>query len=695
MYKILKFTKKSVLLLLCLQLYSQTGNQVNVDSLLTLRKAGKLSPEGKVKLYEQLFVDYFYSDRSKALKYNDSLYIVSKHYGLKSGIGNYYQNIAFQKFIISDYYSALRLCKKASKLFIEDKSYNEYLASIERECMYLNYLNRVEESFQLAVRNINLYKKYSGLVGLGGLYLHLADYYVNKKKYNNAIINAKLALNIFQKEKSYQGIVECDTLMGVIYFELEKYSEAINYFKSLIDLHDEIKDHDTYKIIYFSYMTKIYVKMRNYSEVLKFSKIAIQNFQNANLGLYVIEMELCRADAFQNLGNNKEALKLIRIVEKDIKRYLSEPDSAKSLKYINKIKSNIYSANKQYNLALATLQKNLKYDGIEAETYKNISNLQYKMKLYKDAFESQRLYEDMKFTQLDQNNKNNLNELQVLYDVKDKDFKIQSLKIKKLKYDIELKEQKVFSRSLIGIAIVLLIVLGFAYYIFRIRNKVSQILNYKNKKLEDSNTNLIKSLKEKEILLKEIHHRVKNNLQLVSSILFNQANETPNISALEFFELCQNRISSIALIHQNLYLTENIDSVDFQVYLKELAKTILDGFSKIDNITFEINTDNARFNIQTAICLGLIITELSSNSIKHAFKDKDNGIIYLDINHLGDKKFELIFGDNGCGNQANTKSVNSIGLDLVELLVMQLCGKISKLDRESVFYKIIFEEIED
>jgi two-component sensor histidine kinase len=301
----------------------------------------------------------------------------------------------------------------------------------------------------------------------------------------------------------------------------------------------------------------------------------------------------------------------------------------------------------------------------------------------------------MKFTQLDQNNKNNLNELQVLYDVKDKDFKIQSLKIKKLKYDIELKEQKVFSRSLIGIAIVLLIVLGFAYYIFRIRNKVSQILNYKNKKLEDSNTNLIKSLKEKEILLKEIHHRVKNNLQLVSSILFNQANETPNISALEFFELCQNRISSIALIHQNLYLTENIDSVDFQVYLKELAKTILDGFSKIDNITFEINTDNARFNIQTAICLGLIITELSSNSIKHAFKDKDNGIIYLDINHLGDKKFELIFGDNGCGNQANTKSVNSIGLDLVELLVMQLCGKISKLDRESVFYKIIFEEIED
>jgi two-component sensor histidine kinase len=695
MYKILKFTKKSVLLLLCLQLYSQTGNQVNVDSLLTLRKAGKLSPEGKVKLYEQLFVDYFYSDRSKALKYNDSLYIVSKHYGLKSGIGNYYQNIAFQKFIISDYYSALRFGKKASKLFIEDKSYNEYLASIERECMYLNHLNRVEESFQLAVRNINLYKKYSGLVGLGGLYLHLADYYVNKKKYNNAIINAKLALNIFQKAKSFHGIIECDALIGAIYFELEKYSEALTYFKSLIDLPEDLKNNESYEYIYYSYMTKIYIEMKNYSEVIKFSKQAIQNFQKSNLGLFAIEMKLCRADAFQNLGNNIEALQLIRIIEKDIKEYLSEVEIEKSLKYINEIKSNIFFSNKQYGLALSTLQKNLKYDEVDMETYKNISNLQYKMKLYKEAFENLSIYQNKKITQLDQNQKNNLNELQVLYDVKDKDFKIQNLKFKKLKNDLELKAQKEFSRNLIAIAVFLSIVLGFVYYIFRIRNKVSQILAYKNKKLEDSNTNLIKSLKEKEILLKEIHHRVKNNLQLVSSILFNQANETPNISALEFFELCQNRISSIALIHQNLYLTENIDSVDFQVYLKELAKTILDGFSKKDNISFEINTDNARFNIQTAICLGLIITELSSNSIKHAFKDKDNGIIYLDINHLGDKKFELIFGDNGCGNQANTKSVNSIGLDLVELLVMQLCGKISKLDRESIFYKIIFEEIED
>jgi two-component sensor histidine kinase len=696
MYKILKLTSKSILLLLCLQLYSQTGNQVNVDSLLAVRKAGKLSPEGKVKLYEQLYVDNFYSNIAKALKYNDSLFMISKKNNLKTGLGLYYQNVSFNKYLELNFLAALQYCKKANKVFIEDKNYNCYLFSIARQCMYLEALERYDEAFQLANRTIKVFEKKSKPAGLGEVYLYVAEYYSIRKKYNSAMIYVKLALEVFQKEKYYHGIAECDIFIGTIHKFLEKYSDAIKYFNYLNDLPTELRRRDSYIIAYLMNMAEIYRELKNNTKTIQFANKAITLLQKkSDLALYVIEMQLYKADSFQKLNRNENAMLLVSKVEKEITKFSSDPEVIKSLTLINEIKSNIYSANKQYNLALATLQKNLKYDGIEAETYKNISTLQYKMKLYKEAFESQRIYQEIKFSQLDQNQKNNLNELQVLYDVKDKDFKIQNLKIRKLKNELELKEQKVFSRSLISIAIILLIVLGFAYYIFRIRNKVSQILKYKNKKLEDSNTNLIKSLKEKEILLKEIHHRVKNNLQLVSSILFNQANETPDISALEFFELCQNRISSIALIHQNLYLTENIDSVDFQVYLKELAKTILDGFSKKDNITFEINTGNTRFNIQTAICLGLIITELSSNSIKHAFKDKDNGIIYLDINHLGDKKFELIFGDNGCGNQANTKSANSIGLELVELLVMQLCGEISKLDRESVFYKIIFEEIED
>lgn len=689
----MKYIKYIFLFFLSSQVHSQYVKQIELDSLIAQRKSGKINTEGRIKLFEELYIENFFKNKSIAMKYNDSLYSVSKQYGLKSAMGSYYQNIAFEKFTLSEYYPALRFCKKASKIFLEDNNHNAYLSSIARQCVYLNYLNRAEESFQLALRNINLYKNYSGLAALGELYLHISEYYLNNKKYNNALLNTKIALNIFQKEKSYIGIVECDLFMGAVYFELEKYSEAIKYFNRLINLPEEVKDNDAYKYIYYSYMTETYCKMNKYQETIRFSKKAISYFKKAKLGLYVIEMQLYMADAYQRLGNNRDAKKVIQIVEKNINKYLSEPDIDKSVKHLNQIKSNIFYNNKQYELALQMLQKNLNFKDVDIKIYQDISNIQFKLRRYKSAFENLKLYNKYKIEQLALNQKNNLDELQVLYNVKENEFKIQNLKIKTLKDDLELKKQKEFLKNSIVVSVILVVVMIFGFYIYRIRIKVSQILKYKNEKLEINNELLNKSLREKELLLKEIHHRVKNNLQLVSSILDIQANESPNISVSEFLDKSQNRISSIALIHQNLYMSENLDKVDFQTYTEELVSCILDSFSEIGTIKYEILANQNCFNIQTSISLGLIISELSCNTIKHAFKDNNEGIIYIEIKQLENCKFELIFGDNGSGGIDTSETSKSIGLELVGLLAMQLNGDIVKLDKKGTFYKVTFEQV--
>lgn len=689
----MKYIKYIFLFFLSSQVHSQYVKQIELDSLIAQRKSGKINIEGRVKLFEELYIENFFKNKSIAMKYNDSLYSVSKKYGLKSAMGSYYQNIAFEKFTLSEYYPALRFCKKASKIFLEDNNHNAYLSSIARQCVYLNYLNRTEESFQLALRNINLYKNHTGLAALGELYLHISEYYLNNKKYNNALLNTKIALNIFQTEKSYIGIVECDLFMGAVYFELEKYSEAIKYFNRLINLPEEVKDNDAYKYIYYSYMTETYCKMNKYQETIRFSKKAISYFKKAKLGLYVIEMQLYMADAYQRLGNNRDAKKVIQIVEKNINKYLSEPDIDKSVKHLNQIKSNIFYNNKQYELALQMLQKNLNFKDVDIKIYQDISNIQFKLRRYKSAFENLKLYNKYKIEQLTLHQKNNLNELEVIYDSKDKEFKIKDLKIKALKKDLEIENQKQSLRNLIIVSGALLIIIIFVLYIYRIRIKVSQILKYKNEKLESINKLLNKSIGEKEILLKEIHHRVKNNLQLVSSILNIQANDSPNISVAEFLDKCQNRISSIALIHKNLYITENVDKVDFQEYVQELSNSIIESFVDKESINYEIKANNNRFNIQTSISLGLIISELSCNSIKHAFKDKEEGSIYLEINQLMNNKYELIFGDNGCGNNVISESSISIGLELVNLLALQLNGSLVKLERQGTFYKIFFEEV--
>jgi two-component sensor histidine kinase len=205
-----------------------------------------------------------------------------------------------------------------------------------------------------------------------------------------------------------------------------------------------------------------------------------------------------------------------------------------------------------------------------------------------------------------------------------------------------------------------------------------------NKQLEQANT-------EKTILLKEIHHRVKNNLQLVMSLLNIQAQDTQNVSIQDFLEKGQSRIATMSLIHQNLYQTENFANINFQDYLEHLITNIKHTFNE-NNIDYVIKTNQNNFDLDTAIPLGLIINELVCNALKHAFPSNLKGRIEIEINKTADCTYELQIGDNGVGVLSSDQNSKSIGLELVSLLVMQLKGKIQKLDKTGTNYKIIFND---
>lgn len=675
--------------------FSQTIKPENIDSLLVLKKSGKISPEGLCKLYVNLYNKNFYKERAKSLKYNDSLYIVAHRHGLKTPIGEYLQNLSFISYLDSDYYAALRLCKKANQLFLIDKNYNAYLFSISRECMYLNALNKYEASLKLAKNTIKKFKKFTKFEGLGALYLTISEYYYYEHKLKNALIYAKIALTIFQNRKYYNGIAECDTFIALVYADLENYTEAIKIIKRLNDLPKEIRFNETYYLRYLLYMAEFHNKSHKYFEAIYYAKKAIEKFKITKLGYYIIEMQLCIADSYQKLGRNSESYKIIKFIERKIHDYASSEDIDPELKYINEIKSNIFYSQKKYDLALITIQKNLLFEEINIETFKKISKIQYKLAMYKEAFENLEIYNDRKIEQFKENQKNNINELQELYNNKDIEFKLQELKYIKAKNDLLLIKEKNFSNKVIIILTITLIGLILLFFSYRVKKKVGQILKHKNDKLIVINNLLIKSNKEKEVLLKEIHHRVKNNLQLISSVLYIQSNITPNVSLAEFLDECQSRISSIALIHQNLYMAEDLDKVEFQKYLEVLANSIINTFSEIGRVDIMIDAKETRLKIETAISLGLIISELICNSIKHAFKNTEKGKITIVIDNLTNIKYRLIIGDNGCNNDEKVNSSNSIGLELVNLLVMQLNGKITKLERDGTFFEIIFTEVSE
>ncbi len=185
------------------------------------------------------------------------------------------------------------------------------------------------------------------------------------------------------------------------------------------------------------------------------------------------------------------------------------------------------------------------------------------------------------------------------------------------------------------------------------------------------------SLDEKKLLLKEVHHRVKNNLQVISALLYLQSSNLTDDNIIKIFRDTQNRIKSMALIHENLYKSKDLGKVDFNEYIKQLISHLSQSYSDPSHkINFKINSNNVYLNINTAIPCGMIINELISNSLKYAFPDGKNGDVCIDLNSEGDN-FKLIVSDNGVGikGDLNIKDSKTLGFRLIDTLVKQIDGK--------------------
>jgi PAS domain S-box-containing protein len=193
-------------------------------------------------------------------------------------------------------------------------------------------------------------------------------------------------------------------------------------------------------------------------------------------------------------------------------------------------------------------------------------------------------------------------------------------------------------------------------------------------------TRLRASLREKEILLQEVHHRVKNNLQMIESLLRLQAYAVTDPALRELVRDSQNRVHAMALVHEQLYGTHDLAHIDFATYLRELAASVLrsyEGRSAQITLTFDID-DMAALDIDTAIPLGLVLTELVSNSIKHAFRDGRAGTIAVGL-HADAGSLALSVRDDGVGlaETFDPRATGSLGLQLVGDLTEQLGGALA------------------
>ncbi len=453
------------------------------------------------------------------------------------------------------------------------------------------------------------------------------------------------------------------TNIADVFIRLDNYDKAEKYILQAIEILD-----------------KNNFKKRNEFAALVYARVLIENndFQNA-------ENEINRAIDYYSIKNNLVSLPLAHNVEFELFRKQKKWDLANQA--LTKAIINMHKTDDNFkgqilnNIISQHLRKNENQEvinrSLELEQLSEKQLLPFnKRKAYgylSEAFAREGKI-DLAYSYLSKYNELNdslqLRNQEFLVHQMETEFnrKEQDLTINLLNENNELQANKLLQqKKLLIISLAsLLLISALSWFLFQLFKKVQS----QNKIVKDA-------LNEKDILLREIHHRVKNNLQLVSSLLGLQSRFIEDRTALDAITSGQARVRSMALIHQDLYNRENLTGVSVHEYINKLCEELSTSYQfNKDQIKLKMDISELYLDIDTLIPLGLIINELLTNSFKYAFPDQSQkGIIEISLKEIN-QQLILMVSDNGIGYETDSISNISFGNQLIETLVEQLEGHI-------------------
>jgi len=230
--------------------------------------------------------------------------------------------------------------------------------------------------------------------------------------------------------------------------------------------------------------------------------------------------------------------------------------------------------------------------------------------------------------------------------------------------------------------------------LFRKTRELARLNESMESEIEERVAQIRASLREKEILLKEIHHRVKNNMQIISSLLSLQADRAIAGETQLHLRDVRDRVHSMALVHEKLYQSENLASVQIADYTRTLMDDLLHAYASGQaKVQLRFNLESAALPVDLAISFGLILNELATNALKHAFRGRDSGEIHIQLQTDSSGEICLRFADNGLGfaEPVNWEQLESYGLSLVRLLTRQLGGRIEMRSGAGTTFELNFK----
>ena len=528
----------------------------------------------------------------------------------------------------------------------------------------------VDSSSYLAQEALNLAQQANFKRGIAAATKNLAICnYVNGKS-DIAIKQFIEAIKLFEELKDINELAHCYSQMGIAYYLQYQYDNALKYYDKSIELYKKTTNKKDLAGVYinqgvsYTYVKKMDLAEINYNEALKIYQEI--NYEpgfgpayNSLAKIYYAKKEYAKAISYYKLAeqyslksNNKYHL---------ITNYNSLAMCYKELKE--------YETAKAYSEKSIAISKEVGSVERELFCHETMADILFSMGDYKNAYASFQNYASLKDTLFNQDKNDAIAEMQAKFDVEKNQQKVKEIELQKKIDDEANTKQRILFMVVI---VVILISLVFTMIVVRNKQKVNSLL-------EQKNTAIQANLEQKEVMMSEIHHRVKNNLQMVSSILDLQARDLTDEKSMRVIEDSLSRINAISLIHQRLYQSDNIRGIKINTYLQELAFDILKNFSSSVTTTpiqLTCKVDDLNMDLESAIPIGLITAELITNACKYAFLSIEKPEITITLNKQQDA-LVLIVTDNGVGKQAAVnESGTSFGTKLIKSLSRKLRAEI-------------------
>ncbi len=625
-------------------------------------------------LGEAYFFKYVYDT---AIWLHEKSYDIFEKAGNKNGMAQALFSLSYDHSLTQNMHKSLECARRSRKLFEETGNLMKVYDVTDALVYAYNQFHMDKTVDSLVNDLIVIAEKIGDKERLANSYFNLGTRYVEKAYLNLAIEAFFKALKFAEESGDSTEISNALGSIGLVNLYLKDYDNAIKYYTQqeviLKKMHNEYDLSTAYANLGIANN-----ELRNYQSGLDFHN---------------------RALALRNEINYSQAISN-SLYHIGYTYYLMEDSADKALNFVNRslqidgdihnyngiaqnymLKGKIYILKRNFPEAVRFLEQGLalarqyNFTDVIRETSETLSKLYAGEKAFEKAYANMMLFNEINDSIISGENFKKITQLEMqhTFDKKQNEIEVSHLQ-EKLQFEAELKRNKM-TRNFSLLAGTLIVAFG-----------VFLFLGYRKSRKAD---------KEKEALLKEIHHRVKNNLMVISSLLNLQSGSITDDKTKSAVRESQSRVKSMALIHQLLYQSEMFTSIDFPKYLEQLMASLQSTYhSPGRNIRYVIQADPIRLDIDTAIPLGLITSELATNAYKYAFADSTDGTIEISLHRASDHQCMLCISDNGKGlpRDFDMENTATLGLKLVKILTRQIKAKLSYETKEGAAFKILFTE---